>query len=114
MEMKNHACRSALVLCLALLVAPTALADPDSAWPWHSRRDCPRGNYSLLHYWAPSLYQVRACLHPSYLDQYPPGPFPPVPPSFELTKYKCPSIPPSPSAPYADPAGYYGRPVAPP
>ena len=114
MKWKNCVCRLALVLCVTLLTAPTALADPDSTWPWHSRRDCPRGNYSLLHYWAPSLYQVRACLHPSYLDQYPPGPFPPVPPSFELTKYKCPSIPPSPSAPYADPAGYYGPAVAPP
>ena len=114
MKWRNCVCRPALVLCLMLLAAPITLADSDSGWFWHSRRDCPRGDYSLLHYWAPSLYQVRACVRPSYLDQYPPGPFPPVPASFDVNKYRCRSIPPIPMAPYADPTSYYGRPVAPP
>lgn len=106
--------RTALLLGLALVTPGIALADPDGGWLPHSRRDCPRTEYSLLHYWAPSLYQVRACLRPSDLDQYPPGPFPPVPATFDVNKYKCRTIPPIPSAPYADPASYYGRAVAPP
>jgi hypothetical protein len=106
--------RTALLLGLALVTPGIALAGPDSVWFRHSSRDCPRAEYSPLHYWAPSLYQVRACLRPSDLDQYPPGPFPPVPATFDVNKYRCRTIPPTPTSPYADPASYYGRPVAPP
>ena len=74
----------------------------------------PRGQYSPLHYWLPEAYYLRKHLHPSNLDQYPPGPCPPVPPSYLSNCYPCRSVPAMPSSPYADPAAYYGRPVAPP
>jgi hypothetical protein len=109
--------RTALVLMLGLLVPSPALGGPFlgewSCW-WRPAPDCPRGEYSHLHYWAPTIYKVRGCVHPSNLDQYPPGPYPPVPPSYEVRKYPCASIPAAPTTPYADPAGYFGRPVTPP
>jgi hypothetical protein len=107
----------ALAVLLGLALAPgTSLAGPylgDWTWLWHPAADCPRGEYCPLHYWTPGLYQARACVHPSNLDQYPPGPCPAVPPSFIDTKVPCRSQPSMPSSPYSDPAGYYGRPVAP-
>jgi hypothetical protein len=109
--------RMALVLLVGLLLPSAARAGPflgDWGWFWHPAPDCPRGAYSPLHYWAPTAYRVRACVHPSNLDQYPPGPCPPILPSFEFTTYRCRTAPPIPTAPYADPTGYYGRPVAPP
>lgn len=100
------------------LAAPSpAQAGPyfgEWGWAWHAAKECCRGNYSPLHYWAPDVYKARAWVHPSHLDQYPPGPCPPVPPTFEFTEHRCPSIPPTPTSPYADPTAYYGRPVAPP
>jgi hypothetical protein len=107
----------ALALFLGLLLPSSALAGPffgDWGWCWHQGRDCPRGEYSPLHYWTPEIYKVRACLRPSNLDQYPPGPFPPIPPTFEYFTYRCRSLPPMPTTPYADPPAYYGRPIAPP
>jgi hypothetical protein len=77
-------------------------------------RDCPRGEYCPLHYWTPGLYKLRACVHPSNLDQYPPGVDVPI--VVETTRYRCPGNPPEPSRPYADPQGYYGvgeLPIAP-
>jgi hypothetical protein len=107
---------TALMVLLGLLVPSNVLAGPyigDWSWCWHPAPDCPRGEYSWLHYWAPTLYRVRDCVHPSNLDQYPPGPFPPVAPSYEISKYGCRCLPAMPSSPYADPTSYYGRPVAP-
>jgi hypothetical protein len=93
-----------------LFLAPGfALAEPECSDVHQRRRDCPRSEYCPLHYWAPSLYQVRAYLHPSNLDQYPPGPSAPIENNLELNRYKCRAIPPAPSSPYADPASYYGR-----
>jgi hypothetical protein len=109
--------RALLVLLLGLLAPTPALAGPffgDWSWCWHPSPDCPHGQYSPLHYWAPGVYKVRACVHPSNLDQYPPGPTPPVAPSYQYSKYGCPSIRPAPTSPYADPVGYYGRSVTPP
>src|ERR1700681_3167735 len=99
--------------CVAMLVFAiglpgVALAEPECEGARHSRRDCPRSEYSPLHYWAPTLYQVRACIRPSNLDEFPPGPSSPVPALIDVTKYRCRSIPPTPSSPYADPASYYG------
>jgi hypothetical protein len=105
------------MLLLGLLVPAPALAGPflgEWGWCWQPSRDCPRGDYSPLHYWAPTVYRVRACLHPSNLDQYPPGPHPPVPATYEYHRYCCPTTPPAPTSPYADPVGYYGRPITPP
>ncbi len=100
---------------LALTPAP-AQAGPffgDWSWLWHPAPNCPRGQYSPLHYWAPEVYYVRKHLHPVNLDQYPPGPCPAVPPSYIYTPYPCRSVLPMPSAPYADPTAYYGRPIVP-
>jgi hypothetical protein len=109
--------RLLLGLLLGLLLPSVAQAGPffgDWGWLWHRPHDCDRGVYSPAHYWAPSWYYARAHFHPSNLDQYPPGPFPPVPATFAFQRYRCPSTPPAPSSPYADPTGFYGRPVAPP
>jgi hypothetical protein len=108
---KEHRWRAALVLGWGLLLPATAAAGPylgNWGWCWHQGRDCPRGEYSPLHYWAPTVYRVRACIHPSNLDQYPPGPCPPVPAPVIFNQYRCIANPPAPTAPYADPAGYYG------
>jgi hypothetical protein len=78
-------------------------------WCWHQDRDCPHGVYHWLHYWAPEVYKARAWVHPSYLDQYPPGPYPSPPVHIEFQPSPCRSQPPAPSAPYADPAAYFGR-----
>ena len=59
-------------------------------------KDCPRGDYSPLHYWTPQAYKLRAFVHPSNLDQYPPGPSEPVPAGYEWSEYRCPSLPPMP------------------
>ena len=68
---------TALLLWIGLLAPATALAGPylgDWSWCWRPARDCPRGEYSPLHYWVPGLYKVRANVHPADLDQYPAGP----------------------------------------
>ena len=113
----KHGCwRTALVLLLGLLAPGAASAGPylgDWDWAWHQAHNCPRGEYSLLHYWTPQAYWVRSMVHPSNLDRYAPGPSPPVQPIINLQKYPCRSLPPIPSAPYADPAGYFGRAIAP-
>ena len=41
------------------------------------------------------------------------GPTPTVPPIYEIEKLPCRSTPPTPMSPYADPDGYFGRPIAP-
>jgi hypothetical protein len=102
------------VLLLTLVAPNAALAGPylgDWGWLWHPARDCPRGEYSPLHYWNPELYRARAFAHPSNLDEYPAGPIPCAEATYEISKYRCRSIPPMPSAPYADPAAYFGRPA---
>lgn len=115
MTMK-HGCVLALLLGSTALMAP-ATADAgryfgDWSWCWHPGCDCPKGEYCPLHYWAPGIYKVRAYVHPSNLDEYPAGPCPPVPATYETIKYPCRSVPPTPMRPYSDPAGYFGRPVA--
>ena len=103
-----------LMLALVLLTPGLTFAGPECEGQGAGSAACPRSDYSILHYWAPSLFQARAQLHnASRLDQYPPGPSPSVSPSYEFNRYKCPSIPPTPSSPYADPAGYFGRTVTP-
>jgi hypothetical protein len=94
--------------------APAGPYIGDWGWCWHQGHDCPRGDYCWLHYWAPDLYKVRAWVHPSNLDQYPPGPSPTPPVGYEYNRYRCIAVPPAPSTPYADPAGYYGLSAAPP
>ncbi len=101
---------SAMALLLGLLAPAPLMAGPylgEWSWCWHPAPGCSRGVYSPLHYWAPDLYKARACLHPSNVDQYPPGPCPPVEPSFLTFKSPCQSAPPITPLPYADPAGYY-------
>jgi hypothetical protein len=105
-----------LVVMLALMAQERVQAGPylgDWGWCWHQAPNCPRGQYSPLHYWAPQVYRARAFLHPVNLDQYAPGPSPPILPTFQSIRYPCRTAPPMPTAPYADPTGYYGRAVAP-
>ncbi|MBI3411955.1 MAG: hypothetical protein HY040_26795 [Planctomycetes bacterium] len=94
-----------------LFLAPGAgFAESFFGWGWlFQPHDCPRSEYSPAHYWVPEWYRVRAVVHPTNLDQLPPGPCPPVAPTFESNRYRCRSIPSAPSSPYADPASYYGR-----
>ncbi len=111
--------RAALGLALGavLLIPSQALAGPYfGEWGlfWHQAKDCPHGVYSPLHYWAPRLFYLRAFFHPSYLDQYPPGPSPAPPVNFEDHRYPCRSLPPTPTSPYAYPSEYFGRQIAPP
>ena len=103
--------RWALLLVVTLAAPSTALAWP-ILLPCRDGADCPRGQYSPLHYWATELYKARAFVHPSSLDQYPPGPCPAPPAEFSVTKYPCRAIPAAPTTPYADPVGYFGRPVS--
>jgi hypothetical protein len=101
---------------LGLLLTP-GMADAGpyfGDWTWFGHSvERPDGDYSPLHYWTPSAYELRSFVHPVSLDQFPPGPSPSVPPSYDVNRYRTRGIPPAPSAPYADPEGYYGRPIAP-
>src|SRR5204863_6668885 len=68
---------TAMALGMAFLASGTTRAGEflgECGWCWRPVRDCPRREYSPLHYWAPELYRVRDCVHPTNLDQYPPGP----------------------------------------
>jgi len=103
---KSRTCQAALAILL--LVPGAGFAESFFGWGWlFQPHDCPRSAYSPAHYWIPEWYRARAVVCPSNLDQYPPGP--PVDPIFESTRYRCRSIPPLPSSPYANPASYYGR-----
>jgi hypothetical protein len=103
---------ASLAILVGMALAPAAQAGPffgEWSWCWHPAHDCPHGSYHWLHYWAPGVYKARAWVHPSYLDQYPPGPYPAPPILTELQPSPCRSQPPAPSSPYVDPAGYFGR-----
>ena len=102
--------QTALTLMAGLLLAGTGFADGDDG---PRCRNCPPGDYSILHYWFPGWYEARAEFHPKNFDQYPPGPSPSVPPTYQYGKHRCPGVAPAPSSPYADPESYYGRPIAP-
>lgn len=109
--MTRHGCFPAAAVVIALLTPALSWAGPylgEWGWCWHRAKDCPRGAYSPLHYWAPELYKIRANVHPSNLNQFPPGPYPAVAPTFQTTKFPCPIAPPMVPTPYQDPAGYYG------
>jgi hypothetical protein len=99
---------SGVIGCLTCASATAGPFFGDGSWFWRPARDCPRGQYSPMHYWAPSAYQLRAQVHPSNLNQYPPGPSAGVPPSFAYECYRCPSLPPLPSLPYSNPEAYFG------
>jgi hypothetical protein len=104
----------ALLVFVGLLLPGSAHAGPyfgDFGWCWKPAKDCPHGEYSFLHYWTPTLYRAIYHFKPRYLDQYPPGV--PVPVSWETDPSRCRTQPPMPTHPYADPAGFFGRPVLP-
>jgi hypothetical protein len=112
--MDGKICRWKKIAVLLVLFAPTpAMASDwgDYFWWWPAPRFARGGDYSPMHYWLPERYYAREYLHPSYLDQYPPGPNAPIEITNQVNRYCSPSIPPMPSAPYADPEAYYGRPV---
>jgi hypothetical protein len=99
-------------LILLALVPGAALAGPDDgSHGWNGLFS----DYSLLHYWWPELYETRAHFGRYSLDQYPPGPSPSVPATYDRFRYRrSPWIPSTPTSPYADPERYYGRPIVPP
>jgi hypothetical protein len=99
------------VLLVLLALAPGAAPAQDGGC---QGRNCPRSDYSFLHYWWPELYETRAHFGRYTLDQFPPGPSPAVPPTYDRFRYRCPSTPATPTSPYADPESYYGRPIVPP
>ena len=111
----KHGCwLMAVVLLVGLLMPAAAKAGPylgEWGWCWNPAPDCPRGMYSPWHYWNPVHYRIRGWVHPSYQDQYPPGPSPTPPIFTEVQPSRCRTQPPAPSPPYADPAAYYGRPI---
>jgi hypothetical protein len=114
---KHWIWRLACVVLLGLLAPSAAPAGPyfgDWGWFWNPWSNCDWGVYSPLHYWAPGVYYIREYCRPSNVDSYSPGPTPTVLPSYETYKYCCPSTPAAPTSPYANPAGYYGREIAPP
>ncbi len=73
--------RGWMLLILLALVPGAALAGPDDERPDH--RGCPRSDYSFLHYWWPEFYETRAHFGRYSLDQFPPGPYPSVPPTYD-------------------------------
>jgi hypothetical protein len=112
MRAKQGRWLAALVIAGGLLAPGSAGADTIVGAAFaECDPNCPRGFYSVLHYWMPGLYRLLYECHPANLDQFPPGPCPPVPPSFRVERFPCPYAPPAPTAPYADPAGYFGRPT---
>jgi hypothetical protein len=108
MNAKQGCGLAALVLALGLL-APTS-ARAGWYFDWHHDRNCPPSYYPLRHYWAPAVNYIRDRLRPSNLDEFAPGPLPPAEATYQMDRFRCPSMPPAPSAAYADPGAYYGRP----
>jgi hypothetical protein len=112
---KHRLMLAALVLLVTFLLPGVAQAGPylgEWGWCWHPEKDCPRGKYCFLHYWTPQFYRVSYCVHHPNVDQYPPGL--PIPAGSQLYPFPCRTVSPTPTPPYADPAGYYGRPIIPP
>jgi hypothetical protein len=104
-----------LVLLVGLAIVPAADAGPyigEWGWCWNPDHGCPGTYYHWLHYWAPNVYRVRYWCHPSYLDQYPPGPYPAPPAPVAILPSPCRGQPPVPSPPYGSPQEYYGRSIA--
>jgi hypothetical protein len=100
---------AALVLATGLLLPAGLKAGPMLQALLDCDPDCPPGYYQRLHYWIPLYYQLRHYCHPVNLNQYPPGPCPAVAPSYQMQRFPCPYQHLSPTAPYSDPAGYFGR-----
>jgi hypothetical protein len=79
----------AAVVLMAGLLAPARSA-ADGILCWRDAPGCPPDLYCRLHYWAPSIYRLRA-----YLCPRPPAPpvrHPDIPPSFVTTPYRCRAI----------------------
>ena len=105
-----------LVLCFSLMTPGVIMAGPlmgDWGLCFHSEEGCPRSEYSPMHYWTPCYYTIRMYVHRANLDHSPPGPSPYVQANITTTKYPCMTAPAMPSDPYANPAAYYSRQVAP-
>jgi hypothetical protein len=103
-----------LGLLLALLIPGRAPAGPyigDFGWCWKPAKDCPKGQYSFLHYWTPLLIRFAQEVFPANVDSYAPGL--PVDLSWQIEPSRCRTMPPVPTPAYADPAGFFGRPVLP-
>lgn len=73
------------------------------------RQGCDRGAYPRWHYWIPTLYRWHSYCHPQSLDQYAPGPWPPVSPSYDWERFRCPSGTGAAQSPYQNPEEYFGR-----
>ena len=112
---KRYRSWMALAVATILLSATVGRAGPyigDWGYCWKPAPGCPKGDYCFLHYLTPTLYRAVYCVHPAHLEQYPPGV--PVRLGYQVYPHPCKSTCPSPTHPYADPAGFYGRPIVPP
>ncbi len=114
MRSKHRLWWCVLVLCVGLLLPATSQAGPyigDFGYCWKPAKECPKGEYSFLHYWTPTMYRAIYHFLPAHLDQYPPGL--PVALSWQAVPSACRTEAPIPTPEYADPAGFFGRPVLP-
>jgi hypothetical protein len=110
----KHRCWGLFLVLLAglLVTAPAAQAGPFLGyfgWCWNPGPDCPPPLYCPWHYWNPVHYRIRGWVHPSYLDQYPPGPQPAPPNPIQIDPSRCRSNLPFANTPYRDATTYFGR-----
>ena len=83
-------------LALAAGLAGPAAAGDKPVFSPGKVHGCPAPSYSALHYWAPTLYRVRAWLNPNQPPSpYPPNRHPDLPASFFIQKYPCPAVDPA-------------------
>jgi hypothetical protein len=57
--------------------------------------DCPRPDYSPIHYWVPRAVKVHDCLHGPRLPVYGPEIHPEVPPGTYTIQFPCPAAAPA-------------------
>jgi hypothetical protein len=85
---------AALVLTVGLLLPARGSAGAQCGPADGRKPACPQGSYSPLHYWAPAVFEARACLRPLAMPLWAPG-YSPVPPHYQIIKYPCPMVDPA-------------------
>ena len=82
---------------LAVVVLAIGLGEPGkgTAGPLlpgrtHEEHFCPPSSYSPCHYWAPTLYRLKVCLHGPTLDINPPDRHPGTPAQYDVQAFPCP------------------------
>jgi hypothetical protein len=88
--------RTWLLAALTFGVGLSATGTAAAEWPWERLRqkhECGRGDYSPLHYWAPTLYRLSR-LHSPRVPMNAADRYPGLPASYQITTYPCPYAPP--------------------